>query len=152
MKITNDINSRAWAIRRLFAEKWSCKSVKEIPWKYCFRLAKYKGSVEQIWLHECNNQDTKKTVVYVKSATKETKKRRVGRPCKNNEIIPFIESCVTSGNMTRKQVLDAMIRRFPELKKSSLSVTLSNCGNGEKTRLTDGRTFIKDENKKLVFA
>lgn len=154
MLITGELNRRTWEIRRRAANHWNCK-VLSVSWKHCLKLAKYHGTVEKIWQKEVLKQaqeTTNKTIVYERSATKQTVKKRRGRPEKNGELIPFIENCISAGNMTRKQLLAATMLRYPEMKKSSLSVTISNCGNTEKTRLTGGKVFVKDENKHLVFA
>ena len=141
MLITTELNTRAWAIRRLAAVKWKC-NVKSVLWKYCLKIAKYNGNIKKVW---------EKTTNKVNNAISQKKKKGVGRPVKV-DFIPFIEDCIRKGNMTRKQIVNATMNRFPGLKKSCLSVTLSNCGNPEKTRLTNNKTFVKNSNKFLVFA
>ena len=153
-KFTGNLNSRAWAIRRLYTDKWHCKSVKDIPWKHCLKLAKYKGEPETIFNKQFESNKT--TTIYTRPATTNKKrlgvKPKLGRPCSNNEYIPFIESLISKGNMTRKQVLAATLNKFPDLKQGSLTVTLSNGGNVKKTRFSCGKVFTKNENKFLTFS
>ena len=137
-KFTGSLNSATWAIRKGAAKHWECK-IKEISWAICLSMAK--SGITEFKTPKEDNQTTH---------GKPISSGKRSRAANNGEYILYMESCIESGGYTKKLLVKSTHRQFPDLKKSTISATVSN-GSNEKYNRFSSLVIRDSKTKKLHF-